>query len=148
MTVFVRSWAPRASQLNRCRDPRHGVEGSGVQYQSDYILRLIEQMGSLIRSALARIGVGGGDAESLEEVERAVGLALELEPEVARRLSPDSLASLIEIGMTDDRVLELVVQALEVEAEILERNGEIIDARLRRAQADAVRALLDPERAN
>lgn len=119
-----------------------------MQYQSDYILRLIEQMGSLIRSALARIGVAGGDAESLEEVERAVGLALELEPDVARRLSPDSLASLIEISVTDDRVLELVVQALGVEAEILERSGEIIDARLRRAQADAVRALLDPERAN
>lgn len=118
-----------------------------MQYQSDYILRLIEQMGSLIRSALSRVGLGR-DGEALEEVEQAVGLALDLDPAVARRLSPDSLAALIEINVSDDRVLALVAEALELEAEILERDAEMLEAELRRAQAGAVRALLDPGRAN
>ncbi len=119
-----------------------------MQYQSDYILRLIEQMGALIRAAFARVGVGSGDAESLSDLERAVGLALELDPEVARRLAPESLAALLDISETDDRVLRLVVEALEAEAEILERNAEMVDGGLRRAQAAAVRDLLDPDRAN
>jgi len=118
-----------------------------VLYQSDYILRLVEQMGSLIRRALDKVRAGGAE-EPYELAEQALGLALDLDPTVVARLSPSSLVSLLELNNLDDRVLELVAEALDVQALVLESGGELMEAGLRRDQADAVRRLLDPGRAN
>jgi len=118
-----------------------------VQYQSDYILRLIEQMGSLIRQALEEARSGASD-EPYELAEQALGLALDIDPSVAARLSPQSLASMLDLSSLDDRVLELVAQALEVEADAREKDGGVMESTLRREQAAAVRALVDPQRAN
>lgn len=118
-----------------------------MQYQSDYVLRLIEQMGSLIRRALDRLGAAGAD-EPFELAEQVIGLALDMDPELVSRLSPESLQSLLELQTFDDRVLELMAQALEIEAETFEGSVELMEASLRRAQARAVRSLLDPSRAN
>lgn len=118
-----------------------------MQYQSDYVLRVIEQMGSLIRRAMESLRTGGSD-EPLELAEHAIGLALDMDPSVAGRLSPASLVSLLELNMVDDRILGLVAEALDVEASALEADGDIVPATLRREQARAVRASLDPRRAN
>lgn len=118
-----------------------------MRYQSDYVLRVIEQMGALIRRAMETLRTGS-DEEPIELAEQAIGLALELDPRTVSRLSPASLASLLALNLPDDRVLDLLVEAFEVEAEALEARGEIVSARLRRDQADAVRNLLDPASAN
>jgi len=118
-----------------------------VQYQNDYVLRLIEQMGALIRRAMEQSRTGGSE-ETYELAEQALGLALDMDPRIAARLSPQSLASMLELSSLDDRVLELVAQALEVEAEAREFDGGVVEARLRRDQAAAVRGLVDPTRAN
>lgn len=118
-----------------------------MQYQSDYILRLIEQMGSLIRRALERLGVAE-DEEPYELLQEAVGKALDMDPELASRLAPQSLKSLLEIENPDERVLQLMVEALELSAVLLDGRGDMVEASLRREQADAVRSLLDPSRAN
>lgn len=116
-------------------------------YQSDYVLRMIEQIGSLIRRALESMRLGGAE-ESYELAEQAIGLAVDLDPQVAARLAPASLASLLELNNLDDRVIELVAEALDIQALALEGGGELIEASLRRDQAVAVRTLLDPNRAN
>lgn len=118
-----------------------------MQYQSDYVLRLIEQMGGLIRRAMERYRVGA-DEEPYDLAAEALGLALELDPDTTERLSPQSLAALLEMKNLDERVILLVVDALEVQADALERNGELVDSRVRREQAAAVLQLLDPGRAN
>lgn len=118
-----------------------------MQYQSDYILRLIESMGSLIRQAMERFRVGS-DEEPYELAGQALTLALEMDPETVERLSPQSIAALLEMGSLDERVISLVADAIEVQAEVLERRGELVTADVRRQQATAVRALLDPGRAN
>ena len=48
-----------------------------MQYQSDYILRLIEQMGSLIRRALEMERRGGND-QPYDLAGEAIGLALDI----------------------------------------------------------------------
>jgi len=118
-----------------------------VQYQSDYVLRLIEQMGSLIRRALERLG-GAQDDEPYELAQEVIGLALDMDASVVSRLAPESLQSLLELQNHDDRVLELVARALDIEAEALDVRLELSAAQLRRDQAAAVRLLLDPTRAN
>lgn len=125
-----------------------GKGGVGhMQYQSDYVLRLIEQMGSLVRRALDLLREGDSE-ETYELAEEAVGLALDMDPTLAARLSPQSLASLVEMNNLDDRVIELVGTALRVQGDVLEREGELVQARVRRDQSKAVLDLLDPSRAN
>lgn len=118
-----------------------------MQYQSDYVLRLIEQLGGLVRRALEMVRQGS-DEEPYELADEAIALALDLHPSLASRLSPASFSSLLEMRNLDDRVIELVADALSVQGDVLERSGELVEARVRREQADAVRHLLDPGRAN
>ena len=117
-----------------------------MSYQSDYVLRLIEQMGALIRRAMAKLGEGAAQ-EPCEVVGQAIGLALGMDPAVASRLSSQSLVSLLELSRLDDQVIKLLAQAIELEAEVLQRNGEMIGAGVRREQASAVRSLLGPNTA-
>lgn len=118
-----------------------------MQYQSDYVLRLIEQMGALIRRALEHYGEAD-PGEPFELAQQVIGLALEMDPDVVGRLSPDSLKSLIDLQSFDDRVLVLVAEALDIEADALEGVGEVLNGALRREQSSAVRSLMDPTRAN
>lgn len=118
-----------------------------MQYQSDYVLRLVEQMGGLIRRALILLREGDGQTP-YELSEEAISLALDIDPALVTKLSPQSLASLIEMNNLDDRVVELVAEALKVQADALDNAGEIIGARMRREQAATVLSLLDPNRAN
>ena len=115
-----------------------------MSYQSDYVLRLIEQMGELVRRAMAKLGEGAAD-EPCEVAGQAIGLSLGMDPAVASRLSSQSLVSLLELSSLDDQVINLLAQAIELEAEALQRGGEMIGAGVRREQASAVRSLLGPK---
>jgi hypothetical protein len=71
-----------------------------------------------------------------------MGLVLGLDPLVASRLSPSTLAAMLELGDVSRDVLPLLAAAIEVDAEGLEASGQAADAETRRAQAAAVRSLL------
>jgi len=110
--------------------------------QQDYIIRLIEQLGALIRQTL-------GKSRSHEREKRpelageAIGLALSMDPAVAADLTPASLVALLTLGDVDSRVMALLQQALNIEATDLEDHGDLTTAMLRRDQCEAIRALLD-----
>jgi len=110
-----------------------------MQYQSDYILRLIEQMGGLIRRAMERLRTGAGADEPLELTQEALGLVIDMDPETFVRLSPQSMVTILEIGGFDERVATRVAETLEAQAEIYEVMGEFSLAVARREQAAAVR---------
>lgn len=149
----MKAWGSRSQFLPR-RESAVAERGTiderevqGVQYQNDYVLRLIEQMGGLIRHALELLRLGESE-QPYELAEQAIGLALEIDPALTGRLSPQSLVSMIELTNLDDRVIELVADSFIVQAEALEASGEIVEAGVRREQGEAVRALLNPNRAN
>ena len=113
-----------------------------MRQQQDYILRLIEQLGAMIRAALGRREVlkteeHGGLAG------QALGLVLSMDPEMASNLSPQSLVALLELTEVDARVLALLQEALDVEATALGDQGDLTTAMLRRDQAEAIRSLLE-----
>ncbi len=101
-------------------------------------------MGALISLALQKIG-----AKSVEEPRglagQAIGLALNMDPDMASGLSPQTLVSLFGLSNADDRVIALVGQAIEIEAAALEDRGDVVAAGFRRQQAEAVRSLLETE---
>jgi alanine dehydrogenase len=118
-----------------------------VQYQNDTILRLIEQMGGLIRRALEQMRESGND-EPYRLADEAVGLAMGMDPGLVAHLSPQALTSVLELSSADDRVLQLLAQAFEMQASICQSRGDLTEGALRASQAAAVRALLDPARGN
>ena len=109
--------------------------------QQDYILRLIEQLGAMIREALGKLS-GKGPRERPELAGEAIGLALSMDPSTASSLTPASLSALLTLGDVDARVMALLQQGLEIEATALEDLGDATTAMLRRDQADAIRSLL------
>ena len=113
-----------------------------VRYQTDYIIRLIEQLSGLIRGAVERLGMKEAGA-SQQLAGQAIGLALGMDPELASSLSAQSLAAMFSIGSPDDRITELVLQAIELEATVLDDRGDATTARLRHEQAAALRSLLE-----
>ena len=115
-----------------------------MRYQTDYILRLIEQLGGMMREALERLGMKDAE-EPCELAGEAIGLALGMDPILAAGLAPQSLVSMLRLGNLDDRVVTLVQEAIEIEATALDSRGDKIAAAFRREQADALRSLLRGE---
>ena len=111
-----------------------------MPYQADYVLRLIEQLSLLVRGAKQRLGVGK-PAESEEVAGDAIGLVLGMDPRVASRLSPETLAAMLRLSDVNQDVLPLLAEAIELEAQALEAGGRLAEAQTRRAQAAAVRSL-------
>ncbi len=113
-----------------------------MRQENDYILRLIEQLGAMIRTALGKLGVK--DPEERPEVAgESIGLALSMDPAMASNLAPQSLGALLRLAEVDARVLALLQQALEIEATAFEDQGDLTTAMLRRDQAEAIRSLLE-----
>ena len=119
-----------------------------MEYRNDYILRLIEQMGSLIRLAFERFREGGTAGEPVDVLHEAIGLAVDMDPGLFLTLAPQSMVSLVEISALDDRVVGKLAEALLLEAEVLEAAGSFVEAGVRRDQAAALLHAIDPSWAN
>lgn len=119
-----------------------------MEYQSDYILRLVEQMGAAIRAAFRRYREGGSAGEAIDMVDRAIGTIVDMDPAVFLRLAPQSMVSFLELSNLDRRVARKLAEALLLEADLLESSGSIAEGAIRRSQASAVLASTDPASAN
>lgn len=105
--------------------------------EHDYVLELISTFARAVARGLRR-ALGRGDAEGVAEVEQAVGDLLELDPETALSLAPDSLVTMMLLSGTGDALAGYVAYALRRLGDVEERRGEGDLAGLRRAQARAV----------
>ncbi|HEY5505952.1 MAG TPA: hypothetical protein VIK83_00510 [Coriobacteriia bacterium] len=66
-------------------------------YQKDYILRIIEQMGALLRAMVS--GIREQRPQDVREASReALTLLLGLPPEVTGSLTPDGLVTVLSVG--------------------------------------------------
>ena len=122
-----------------------------MPYQADYVLRLIEQLSGLVRGAKQRRGIAKpAKAEEIvsdrvapdELAGEVIGLVLGIDPLVASRLSPQTLAAMLELGDVSPEVLPLLAEAIELDAGALEACGCWAEAETRRDQAAAVRSLI------
>lgn len=119
-----------------------------MQYQNDYILRLVEQIGSMMRLAFARFREGQSSAEPLDVTKQAIQMIVDVDADLFVRFSPQSMVAFLEISGFDDRLVVKLAEALNLQAEILESEGALVLAGVRREQAAAVLESIDPARAN
>lgn len=119
-----------------------------MEYQSDYLLRVIDQMSAALRLATRRFAEGASSDEAIEATNQAIGLVVSIPADVFVRMSPQTMVSLLEMSGPDDRVLEKVAEALLLQADVFQAEGSFIEAGARREQAAAVLEFIDPAHAN
>jgi len=107
--------------------------------QQDYILRIIGLWGQALRRALESLRLGrGGDA--LEYSEQAIGLALDTDPSLVLRLTPEGLVAYLGIGgAIDVRRVKMLADALDARADALDALSREQEADLDRRRAGAIR---------
>ncbi|MCL2528747.1 MAG: hypothetical protein FWE41_00170 [Coriobacteriia bacterium] len=105
-------------------------------FENDYIMRMIMQLTRALRKSLFR-EYSNPDIE-IRDIEGRVAEALDLDPRLMFKLEPDSLVSLLQLGSVDPVLAVFAVRSIYYESDLLEANGELEKADLRRRQADAI----------
>ena len=103
----------------------------------DYLLEVIEQFVSTVSRALAR-ALLERDLEAATEVEEAVAELVQLDPDTAMSLSPDSLVIMMQLSGTGDAVAGYAGYALMRLSEAYAAMGETELAEMRAEQAYAI----------
>ena len=110
-------------------------------FENDYIMRMILQLTRALRRSL--IKEYPSPENEIRDIEGKVAEALDLDPRLMFKLDPESLVSLLQLGNVDPVLAVYAVRSIYYESDLLEENGELEKAELRRQQADAIAEAYD-----
>lgn len=105
--------------------------------QRDYIEEMVNQFVEAVAPELER-ALKEHDGASAGKVEDAIAALLDLDPNVALNLSPDSLVTMMVLSGIGDSIAGHVAYSLARLGDAYEAMGDEDKAMVRRAQADAV----------
>lgn len=103
----------------------------------DYLLEVIEQFVSTVAQALAR-ALLQRDFDAVDDVEAAVADLVQLDPETAMALAPESLVTMMLLSGTGDSIAGYAAYALNRLSDAYEAMGQPGLAEMRRNQAVAI----------
>lgn len=103
----------------------------------DYLLEVIEQFVTSVSQALRR-ALFQRDFEAVDEVEAAVADLMQLDPQTAMALAPESLVTMMLLSGTGDAVASYAAYALNKLGDTYDAMGEPELGQYRREQAAAV----------
>jgi hypothetical protein len=109
---------------------------------------MIEETGANLRLAAERFAAGGSADESLTLTADTIREVLGMDPRVFVSMSAPSMVTLVEVSGLDDRLISRVAESLMLEADILQSEGDLLEAAARREQATAILDSIDPAQAN
>lgn len=112
--------------------------------QHDYLLEIISQFVDAVTASL-RNALVHQDRDSAQQVEDAIGGILDLDPQVAMELAPDSLVTMMILSGVGDAVAGYVAYSLRGLARAYRGMGEVDRSLLRMAQAKAIEESFDCE---
>ena len=102
----------------------------------DYFMRMIEEIVTMVRMGLKL--PDGDKGDWLDDLEKAVGDAVQADPNLFFSLDPESIVEMLETSEIDESLGTYVVHAIVLEATMLEAEGQMSTADLRRRQARAI----------
>ena len=105
-------------------------------FENDYIMRMILQLTRALQRSLLK-EYPTPDME-IRDIEGRVAEALDLDPRLMFKLEPESLVSVLQLGNVDPVLAIYAVRSIYYESDLLEANGDLERAELRRRQADAI----------
>lgn len=105
--------------------------------RQDYLVRLIVAMSAAIRRALSK-KEAHEPYVALDDLERAIGEAVDMDGAILLTLAPESLVSILQLGSVNDSLAEYIVRAILLQSELYSELGEEQLAEVRNAQAEAI----------
>ena len=103
----------------------------------DYLLEIIARFVETVMASL-RIAVLDGNVEAAKEAEDCVAALLDLDPNTAMNLSPDSLVTMMLLSGMGDALAGYVAYVLDKVGDAYDNAGDTQKAALRWDQAQAV----------
>lgn len=107
-------------------------------FERDYLMRLILGFFQTVCIVVRRAEKEKDPEGAADLLERAIGDATELDGDVLLSLSPDSIASILQVSGTDPKVVGFVAHALLLESHYLMMACDFARAELREQQARAL----------
>ena len=105
----------------------------------DYLVEQFLRFAEAIRLSWTKAkGDPAAPLDAAEILEATVGSATNIDGATLLLLSPDSIASILQVTDTDPDVVEYLARILLLESEYLEEGGESARAELRSQQAHAI----------
>lgn len=106
--------------------------------EQDYLMRILLQFAEIIRRSWTKADKDRDPRRAADMLEDAIGNATDLDGGTLLSLSPDSIASVMQVSGVDPRVTEYIAFSLLLAAGYLREAGEFDLADLREQQARAV----------
>ena len=106
--------------------------------EQDYLMRIFLQFAEIIRRSWTKARKEKDPRAAADMLEDAVGEATEIDGGVLLSLSPESIASVMQVSGTDPRVTEYVARSLLLASGYLREANEQALADLRAQQAHAI----------
>lgn len=106
--------------------------------EQDYLMRIISQLFAALRRSWERASGQEDPDGAARMLDEAIGEATELDGEALLSLSPDSMASILQVSGTDPQVSEYVARSLLLSSRYHGQAGNADLANLRRQQAYAL----------
>ena len=107
-------------------------------FERDYLMRLILGFFQTVCIVVRRAEKEKDPEGAADLLERAIGDATELDGDVLLSLSPDSIASILQVSGTDPKLVGFVAHALLLESHYLMMACDFARAELREQQARAL----------
>ncbi len=107
-------------------------------FERDYLLKIIMQYGEALRRSWTKAKNECDPKGAAETIERAVGEAVEIDGDVLLSLSPESIASVMQVSGVDPRITEYIARSLLLTSSYLFEAGDKELAALREQQAYAI----------
>lgn len=106
--------------------------------ERDYLMRLLMELAVGIRRAIGKTADRRYPGDSAAMLDAAVANAVDFDGEMFLGLAPESVAGILNVSGTDERVAEYIARSLLLASEHYRAAGDNAVALLRRAQALAV----------
>lgn len=107
-------------------------------FERDYLMRLIMDFMQGIRLSLERAESGHDPASAADLLDNAIGSATDIDPATLLSLTPDSIASIMQVSGVDPKVTEYIARSLLLSSRYHADAGDGATAALRRDQGLAV----------
>lgn len=107
-------------------------------FEQDYLVRMLIELAAAIRRSFERAHGKKDDDGAAATLENSIGAATDLDGSVLLSLSPESIASVLQVANTDPRVVIYIAHSMQLLAHYLRKSGKNEVAELRDKQAKAL----------
>ncbi len=104
----------------------------------DYLMRMFLQLAIAMRESFQRARGEKDPVAAATMLDQALEDATEIDGSLLLRMSPDSMAAMLQLSQTDPQLMEYVTRTLLLSSRYCQEAGNTSQAELRRGQAYAV----------